>query len=131
MNRPETWQRIYAELKTLKPGARDEDLLNEALIKSGLSSRQDSVDAQLLARRQQAIKDVEAKKEYQFLAIPGALEPAKEKELREQKNREIQDINRIYEKFGIIAPQGLPALNGTNTPDVTGAPKVKFLGFEK
>jgi len=130
MNKPPVFQQIYAELQALNPNGDKAKLFEQAVSMAGLSSKQDSADALLLGKMQQAIKDIEAKKEYQFLAIPGALDPAKEKELRMQKAAEIKDVRDQYAKFGLTSPQGLPDLNKVTPPTVTGAPKVKFLNYE-
>jgi hypothetical protein len=121
MNRPETFERIYAQLQKNDPTADKKVLFEKAVSMSGLSARQDSADAALLGKMQQAIKDIEAKPEYKLLAIPGALEPAKEKELREQKKADIKAVTDAYQKFGLGPAQGLPALAGQNAPETGGS----------
>lgn len=130
MNKPETFERIYAQLQKNDPNADKKVLFDKAVSMAGLSARQDSADAALLGKMQQAIKDIEAKPEYKLLAIPGALEPAKEKELRDQKKADIKAVTDAYQKFGLGPAQGLPDLNKGTTPAPTGTPKVKFLGYE-
>jgi hypothetical protein len=127
MNKPETYQKIYSELQRLNPGSKQEDLLKQALSLSGLSARQDSADAQLMGKMQQAIKDIEAKPEYKFLAIPGMFKdrPAEEKALRDQKAAEIKSVTDAYAKFGLGPAQGLPDLNKANPDASTAAPGKK------
>lgn len=131
MNRPESWQKIYAELQTLNPGAKKEDLLKQAMSMSGLSARQDSADAQMIGKLNDEIKQLDAaEKELKFLELTDPKKYQERKSVLDARRATTENmLKQMFARSGM--GQGLPDLNKANPTSETAAPKVKFLGFEK
>lgn len=132
MNKPEAFEKIYAELQRLNPSASKAELLNQATVYAGIN-RTESVDVQMLKQVNDEVKQLDAAEEkLKFLKMtdPDQYKLAKGELDKRRANNEAMRTQLASKMTG----QGLPDLNKANpaAPNAApnAAPKVKFLGFE-
>jgi hypothetical protein len=132
MNRPPAFQQIYSELQRLNPTADKAKLLDQAVSMAGLSSKQDSADAQIIGKLNDEMKQIDAaEKELRFVELTNPEKYKTSKAALDVRRKNTENmLSQMYSRIG--GTQGLPDLakTGTTTPTPTASPKVKFLGFE-
>jgi hypothetical protein len=109
MNKPPAFQQIYTELQKLQPNADKSELFKQAVSMAGLSSKQDSAEAQMLDKLNDAIKQYDAAEaKLNFVKLTDPKQYAIDKGALDKKRDETEKLrSQIYARIG---GQGLPDL---------------------
>lgn len=114
MNKPETYQNIYAELQRLNPTASKAELLSQATVYAGIN-RTESVDVQILKQVNDEVKQLDAAQEklnFVKMTDPEQYKLAKNEIDKRRANAEAMRA-QLVARSGM--GQGLPALAEQNT----------------
>jgi len=121
MNKPAAFQQIYTELQRLQPDADKSKLFQQAVSMAGLSAKQDSAEAQMLDKLNDAIKQYDAAEaKLNFVKITDPKQYAIDKGALDKKREETEKLrSQLYSRIG---GGGLPDLNKANPAASTAAP---------
>jgi len=116
MNKPPAFQQIYTELQRLQPNADKNKLFQQAVSMAGLSSKQDSAEAQMLDKLNDAIKQYDtAEAKLNFVKMTDPKQYALDKAALDKKRDETEKLrSQLYAR--ISGGQGLPDLVNQPTP---------------
>jgi hypothetical protein len=121
MNKPPAFQQIYTELQRLQPDADKSKLFQQAVSMAGLSAKQDSAEAQMLDKLNDAIKQYDAAEaKLNFVKMTDPKQYAIDKGALDKKRDETEKLrSQLYSRIG---GGGLPDLNKANPAASTAAP---------
>lgn len=112
MNKPPAFQQIYSELQRLQPNADKTKLFNQAVSMAGLSSRQESADAQMLDKLNDEMKQLDAaESKLNFVKMTDPKQYAIDKAALDKRRLTTEAMRtQMYARIG----GGLPDLNKGN-----------------
>ena len=121
MNKPPAFQQIYSELQSLHPEADKSKLFQQAVSMAGLSSRQESADAQMLDKLNDEIKQIDAAEaKLNFVKLTDPKQYALDKATLDKRRVDTETMRKqMYKR---LSGQGLPDLNKANPESPTAAP---------